>query len=118
MHEAAVTEFPFVAALPKREQSKIGSLWDRLKECEAAVKAHGMLLPQRYVADLLGVTPQRINQLVNEGRLLSVDIGGVRLVSEDSVVAWAKVAHTCGDRIKPSVGRTFKNAFKKSVKTS
>ena len=78
MHEAAAAEFPFVKALPKREKSRLARLWDHFQEVRAATAEHGVLMPQHYAADLLGVSRQRVHVLVNEGRLVVVDVGGVR----------------------------------------
>lgn len=90
MFDAAVTEFPFVEALPKRERSKLVKLWDHLKEIKAATAEHGVLLPQHYAADLLGVSRQRVHVLVNEGRLLTVEVGGLRYVTENSMRSYAE----------------------------
>lgn len=96
MHEAAVAEFPFVKALPKREKSRLARLWDHFQEVRAATAEHGVLMPQHYAADLLGVSRQRVHVLVNEGRLVSVDVGGARYVTEASMMAFARSERATG----------------------
>lgn len=111
MHEAAISEFPFVEALPKREKSKMGKLWEQFEQTRAAMQVHGLLVPQPYVAELLGVSRQRVHQLVNEGRLASVLVGNQRMVTEQSMLAWAAATHTSSDR--PSLAsQIFKAAAK------
>lgn len=112
MYQAAVTEFPFVDALPKKEKGKIGKLWDHLASVKAAMEKHGVLLPQHYAADLLGISRQRVHVLVNEGRFQVVDIGGCRYVTEDSIVAYAKSARVAGRPGKAPVAKvTWKIAL-------
>ena len=114
MHEAAVSEFPFVADMPKREKSRLARLWDTFQQIREATNRHGCLLPQHYAADLLGVSRQRVHVLVNEGRLTSVEVAGVRYVTEDSLLAWATSERDKGGRPPsvPSVRECFSKALK------
>ena len=122
MHEAAVTEFPFVEVLPKREKSKLARLWDQFHEVRAAVKAHGAVFPQNYAAALLGVSPQRIHQLVNEGRLVTVQIGARPFVTEQAIIDFAKSERANGVHlVVPSSRQIFRaahEAAKEHVKLS
>jgi hypothetical protein len=100
MFDAATTEFPFVGALPKREKSKLGKVWDHFAQVRAIVAEKGMLVPQHLVANLLGLSKQRIGQLVDDGRLEGVDVHGTRYITEVSVVAFAKVERRRGRPVK------------------
>lgn len=112
MHEAAVTEFPFVEAMPKREKSKLAKLWEHFQELKAIAAEKGVIIPQNYAADLLGVSRQRVHQLVNDGRLEAVEVRGIRFVTEASVMEWAKAERDKGGRpaTVPGIRETFRLA--------
>lgn len=93
---AEVSEFPFVGELPKREKSKVGKLWDRLQEASRVVEERGMFVPQSIVAKLLGVSRQRVHQIVQDGRLETVDVCGERFILEDSLVEFCKLERKAG----------------------
>lgn len=114
MHEAAATEFPFMAdpAFTKREKSRLARLWEHFQEVKAAVAQHGVLMPQTYAADLLGVTKQRVFTLVEQGRLTTVMIGGRRYVTEASMMEFAKSERASGRHLTvPGVRETFRKAL-------
>lgn len=112
MSQAAVAEFPFVEGLPKREKSKLAKLWDHFREVKAVTEQHGFLMPQRYAADLLGISRQRVHTLVKEGRLVSVVLLGVPYVTEASMMEYAQAERTGGRPPKaPSVGKIFSGAY-------
>lgn len=113
MHEAAISEFPFVESLPKREKSKLAKLWDHFKEVKEQTEKHGALLPQTFVADLLGISRQRVHTLVNEGRLGTVRVGNNRLVTEASIVAWAQAEHPNG--VNLNLPKTNTEIFKRTL---
>lgn len=96
MFEAEATEFPFMAEVPKSEKSKLAKVWDHFKAVSAVVEKKGMLVPQHLAAELLGVSRQRIWVLANEGRLEGIELGGIRYVTEDSVIAFAKLERKAG----------------------
>jgi hypothetical protein len=96
MFEAAHTEFPFVEALPKREKSKVSKLWDHFAQVRELVAQKGMLVPQQFVGQLLGVSRQRVHQLVNEGRFEVVELQGHRYLTEKSVLAFAQEERKAG----------------------
>lgn len=96
MFEAEATEFPFVAAMPKREKSRMQRVWDHFQEVKATVAEKGMVVPQHLVAELLGVTRQRVGELTDQGRFEVVVIGGIRYLTERSVVAFAKDERKAG----------------------
>jgi hypothetical protein len=55
-----------------------------------------MFVPQIVAAKLLGVSKQRVNQIVQDGRLETVDVCGERFILEDSLVAFCKLERKSG----------------------
>lgn len=96
MFEAQTMDFPFVAEMPKRERSKVETLWDRFNHLKAITDEKGMLLPPLFCAKLLGVSRQRIYVLLEEGRLERVDVDGHTFVTEASFIEWCKAEHKNG----------------------
>jgi len=96
MFEAQTMDFPFVAEMPKRERSKVGTLWERFNRLKAITDEKGMLLPPAFCAKLLGVSRQRVYVLLDEGRMERVDIDGQIFVTEASFIAWCKAEHKNG----------------------
>jgi hypothetical protein len=96
MFEAEATEFPFVAELPKREKSKFSQVMEQIKALTAAQEKHGSLIPQTMAAALLQVSQQRVNQICQDGRLVVVDVGSQRLITEESLVAFCKLERKAG----------------------
>jgi hypothetical protein len=89
MFEAQTMDFPFVEELPKRERSKIATLWDRFHELRAITEEKGMLLPIPFCAALLGISRQRVDQLTRDGRLERVELDQAVFVTEKSLKrAW------------------------------
>lgn len=110
---AEALEFPFVASLPKREKTKLAKLWEHLSEARAIVKEKGMIIPQHLAAQLVGVSRQRIFTLANEGRLECIEFGGVRYVTEDSLVTFAQSQRKIGVHLGGP--RTNKEIWKTAV---
>jgi len=104
MHEAAITEFDFVDKLPKREKSKVAKIWDQFKALSAAQEEHGILLPQVFVASMLGLSRQRVNFLCQEGRLVVVRIGDQPFVTENSTIEYAKSERKAGRPLNTPAG--------------
>jgi hypothetical protein len=90
MTVARLAEFPFVAELPKREKSKVATLWDAFQEASRIVEERGMCVPPIVAAKLLGVSKQRVGQIMDDGRLETVDVCGHRMILEDSLVEFCK----------------------------
>jgi hypothetical protein len=101
VNSAATLDFPFIEDLPKREKSKIASLWDTLKEARAATQEHGSLVPINFAAELLGISRQRMHVLLDEGKVTPVQFHNQRFVSEKSLVAWAKSERQVGRPLNP-----------------
>lgn len=99
----AVLDFPFVEALPKREKSRFAKLWDHLREVRAVQSKVGEVIPQGFVADLLGLSTQRIGQFLDEGRLEGVSIHGRRYVTVRSIEQFAQVERKNGRPVKGAV---------------
>jgi hypothetical protein len=96
MFQADATEFPFVAALPKREKSKLTKAWENFQELGRIAEREGMLIPQSMAAALLDMSRQRVNVLVNEGRLRVVQVNGQSYVAGNSVRDYAQAEHKSG----------------------
>jgi DNA-directed RNA polymerase subunit F len=114
MYEAQIMEMPFVADLPKREKSKLRKLWDGLSELSKVAEEKGMLIQQSVAAKLLDVSPQRVNDLVKLGRLEIYVFNGVPLVTENSVVDYAKSERKAGRPV--GVPTTAKEAWQRARK--
>jgi len=112
MSDIAITEFPFVEALPKREKSKFQTLLDHLEEVGRIVDEKGMLLPHAFAAKLGGVSQQRIDQLCDAGKLERVDFAGRPFVTEKSLVAWAQSERSAGRPVQPISNRKLWKAAK------
>jgi hypothetical protein len=112
MFEAAATEFPFVEDLTKREKSKVLSFWDQLKAFKKVVDREGNLLPLKFAAKLLSVSPQRVDQLVEEGRIKRVEFAGHVYVTENSLLEFAKLERRNGRPpvTMPRAGEIFRAA--------
>lgn len=96
MDAVAVTEFPFVESLPKRDKGRVQTAWDHFRELSEISKSKGMIMPQSFAAYVLGVSRSRVSQLIDAGRLRAVDVRGERWVTEDSIVEWARAEHRVG----------------------
>ena len=125
MFEAAINEFPFVAELPKREKSKLADLWDRFQEVKAITDKKGMIVPPIVAAELLGVSRQRIWQLMEGGRLARLEWRGQVFVTERDLMEFAeserKTGRPCGpNSLKDVCGMTIRavQAFKRASKKS
>lgn len=100
MSSAAINamDFPFVAELPKREKSRVAKLVDVLEEVGRIQEERGPIIPQTLCAEILGVSRQRISDLVAGGKLESVKIGEHRFVFVESFVARMKAEPNKGGR--------------------
>jgi hypothetical protein len=111
-------EMPFIVDLPKREVRKVETAWDRLAALKVVSAEKGQLLPSPFVACLLGVSRQRVAQLLESGKLERVEVHGHPFVTENSLVEWAKAERAKGGRpIKDgSVKGLWKAAYQYSSK--
>jgi hypothetical protein len=89
-------EMPFMLTLPKRERSKVRQVWDMLSDmCELQREA-GPVLPIGIVADALGLTNQRVRDIIRDGRLRTVFMDGRHYVTEASLKDFARVERKSG----------------------
>lgn len=109
MFNAEAIEFPFVKEIPKREKSRMGKLWEHFQEVKSKVAEVGMILPQDLAAELLGVSKQRVCELIELGRLEALVLHGHRWITERSFVALAQSERKAGRPPKvPSTGQLAK----------
>jgi hypothetical protein len=112
MVDATITEFPFVASLPKREKSKLAKAWDTFRALSKIAETEGLPIPQLYAAKVLGISRQRVYALVEEGRLKVVIVNGERFVTENSVIEYAKSERKAGrpPKIPETLGEAYRAA--------
>lgn len=91
-------EFPFAVA--HKQPGKLAILRAAVKEIEATVEKHGELLPASSVAALLGMSRSRIYQLIDEGKVETVELFGNTLVVIASVEAWMESEAKVGRPVK------------------
>jgi hypothetical protein len=87
-------------------------LFDFLKdwrEFSRISKLQGGLVPVSVVPNILGVSRQRVHQLVEEGTFSHWTFYGKKWVSQDEVVAFAKLNRQAGEnQFKPSAKELWK----------
>ena len=91
-----LAEFPFVAEMPKRERSRLRTVWDTFLEAKALTEAKGMLIPLSLAASLGGVSKTRIYQLCDSGALERVEFGKNGFVTESSFMTWVQGERKAG----------------------
>jgi hypothetical protein len=96
METAKLREFPFVAKLPKGGKGRVARLMDVLAELERVTNEKGPVMPQALAADILGVSTQRVGQILDDGRLQGVQVGRCRFVIVSSFKEFAKEERKTG----------------------
>lgn len=96
MEAAKLSEFPFVSKLARKEKSKVARLMDVLAELEKVTNEKGPVMPQALAADILGVSTQRVGQILDDGRLEGVQVGRCRFVIVSSFKEFAKEERKTG----------------------
>jgi hypothetical protein len=94
--EVDVLDFPFVADLPKREVKRIHSAFDELQRISELVQEMGLPVSISTSAKLLGVSSQRISELLKDGLLERMDWGGRTYVTQRSIVKRLESARQVG----------------------
>lgn len=94
--EVTSLEFPFVEGMPKRERSRLQKFWDLLGEIKQMREQHGQLIPPELAAKLIGVSQQRVDQLMGAGKLMRLEIDGRPFVGENSLVEFARSERKAG----------------------
>ncbi len=100
MLEADYAEFPFVEALPRREKSKVAKLWDLVQEIRAVSAESGPLIPSTLAAKCLGVSRQRVDDYLADGRLQEFRVDGHVFITGNSLVELAKTERKAGRPFK------------------
>jgi hypothetical protein len=75
---------------------KPGDLEGEFQEFERASKWAGGLVPQAQAALILGLSKQRVNDLVAEGRLMEHDFFGKNFISCSDIKAFRKLTRPSG----------------------
>ena len=96
MFDTPATEFPFVADMPKREKTRLAKVWDAFAAMRATIAEDGIPVAFKAAATLLEVSPQRVDELCQSGRLKRVEFGGHRYVTEKSLVEFARSERKAG----------------------
>jgi hypothetical protein len=87
------TLFPEIK-IPKRERTK----WDELCEMQAVVGEHGALVPPASAAEVLDVSKQRVDQLINKGALRAFEFFGKRWVCQSDLKGYVETGRKSGRR--------------------
>ncbi len=65
-----------------------------------AVLEHGPLVPREMIAEGIGVSRQRVHQLLQSGRMVQMVIGGRHFVTATSLDLFLTEERNCGSRLK------------------
>lgn len=106
-----------MASLPKREKAAVMGAWEELHEFCEMVKTNGAVIPVTFAGRVLNVSRQRVYELINEGRIQTMELGGHVFVVADSLVEWGKGERKAGrpvGAINESDGE-LKHVFKAGV---
>lgn len=106
MSEAIAGQFDFLDETPKREPA-VMSAWDELRQLSALMKEKGMMVPTPLAARVLGVSVQRVHQFIDGGSLEVVRCGRSLMVTEKSLLDFAKVERKNGRPFKPGSVRSI-----------
>ena len=86
-------------------------MMENVREFVRLTNLHGGLLPQSAAATALGVSRQRVHQLVEEGTLNHWTFYGMKWLSENEVVSFAKLHRGEGEnQYQPSAKQMWKAA--------
>lgn len=98
----AVLEFPFTAEMPVASEPDLSKLprnervARQVEAMRAMMDKRGALVPLPLVAELLGVSKQRVHDIIAQGHLEKISIHGHRYVPEDSLVAYVNTERRNG----------------------
>lgn len=115
MFEATVNEFSFVEGLPKRQKSKLASVWELVRRMSEVSETEGALLPPMLVAKALNLSRCRIDQICEDGRLKRITIDGHVFITENSLVAFAKEERKNGRPL--NISATWSESLKRAKKS-
>ena len=98
------------ADLPQRKVKK--GILDVFRNLRAITSREGGLLPFASAATVLGVSKQRVHDLVKEGTLHPIDLLGKRWLSANELESFVKVQRQAGRPWKaPSIKEQWVAAF-------
>ena len=82
-----------------------------IREFTKLTKLHGGLVPMSVVATILGVSRQRVHQLVDEGTFKHWTFYGMKWLSPEEVVSFAKLNRPKGEnQYSPSTKQMWKES--------
>ena len=85
--------------------------WRPVPSASTVSKLKGGLVPQSVVPTILGVSRQRVHQLVEEGTFSYWTFYGMKWMSQDEVISFAKLNRQAGEnQYKPSRKQMWKDA--------
>lgn len=87
-----------------------------VREFAKLTKFHGGLVPMSAVATILGVSRQRVHQLVDEGTFQHWTFYGMKWLSQEEVVSFAKLnRHQGENQYTPSAKQMWKESREMGV---
>jgi hypothetical protein len=118
MLEATGNEFPFVAALPKKEKGRVAQLLDQVAEFGELQRKHGGLIPVIVVAGLLNVHRSRVYQYIESGHFPAIGFQGHLYVPEPALIEFLKTERKNGRPFKAPSLKECLERVKELVKDS
>lgn len=98
------------ADLPQRKVKK--GILDVFRNLRAITSREGGLLPYATAASVLGVSKQRVHDLVKEGTLHPIDLLGKKWLSANELESFVKIERQAGRPWKaPSIKDQWRAAF-------
>jgi hypothetical protein len=85
-----------VETIPKREKSRLRTIWDCFQEQRRIQAEKGILVAYPIAASLLAVSVTRVDELARAGTIERYDFQGHRFVTELSLLAYAKTERKAG----------------------
>jgi hypothetical protein len=100
------------ASIAKEEKSTgVRGVFEDIREFARLTKLHGGLVPQSTVATILGVSRQRVHQLVQEGTFNHWTFYGMKWLSQQEVASFAKLNRQQGEnQYRPSTKQMWKES--------
>ena len=108
-----MTQSAVTVGSPTAQKKSYGvrGIFEDMREFKRIAKLQGGLVPQSVAATALGVSRQRIHQLVTEGTLSHWTFYGMKWLSENEVVSFAKLHRGEGEnQYRPSAKEMWKAA--------
>ncbi len=103
---------PAATGVPRGKPSTgIRRVIEDTREFFRIAKLNGGLVPMSAVATVLGVSRQRVHQLVNEATFSHWTFYGMKWLSQYEVVSFAKLSRRAGEnQYKPSTKQIWKDS--------